>query len=65
MKKRTREQDIYYFDSGEQRETGACAGMLRQMIREIMRQEEKGSCSFVLERTARPETAWDRLSGTS
>ncbi len=41
MKKRTREQDIYYFDSGEQRETGACAGMLRQMIREIMRQEDR------------------------
>ena len=41
MKKRIREQDIYYFDSGEQEETGLCAGMLRQMIGEIMRRENR------------------------
>lgn len=61
MKKRIREQDIYYFDSGEQEDTGLCAGMLRQMIGEIMRRENRrGSCSFVLERTVPPETAWVR-----
>lgn len=41
MKKRIREQDIYYFDSGEQEDTGLCAGMLRQMIGEIMRRENR------------------------
>ena len=41
MKKRIREQDIYYFDSGEQEDAGLCAGMLRQMIGEIMRRENR------------------------
>lgn len=41
MKKRIKEQDIYYFDSGEQEDTGICAGMLRQMIGEIMRSENR------------------------
>ena len=41
MKKRIREQDIYYFDSGEQEDTGLCAGMLRQMISEIMQRENR------------------------
>ena len=41
MKKQIREQDIYYFDSGEQEDTALCAGMLRQMIAEIMRRENR------------------------
>ena len=41
MKKKTREQDIYYFDSKEQEDTGRCAGMLRQMISEIMQRENR------------------------
>lgn len=41
MKKKTREQDIYYFDSREQEDTVLCASMLRQMIGEIMLQENR------------------------
>ena len=41
MKKTIREQDIYYFDSGEREDTALCAGMLRQMIAEIMRREHR------------------------
>ena len=41
MKKQIREQDIYYFDSGVQEDTALCAGMLRQMIAEIMRRENR------------------------
>ena len=41
MKKQIKEQDIYYFDSGEQEDTALCAGMLRQMIAEIMRRENR------------------------
>lgn len=41
MKKQIREQDIYYFDSGEREDTALCAGMLRQMIAEIMRRENR------------------------
>ena len=41
MKKQIREQDIYYFDSGEQEDTALCAGMLRQMNAEIMRRENR------------------------
>lgn len=49
MKKRIKEQDIYYFDSGEQEDTGLCAGMLRQMIREIMcRENRKGVLLFCI-----------------
>lgn len=41
MKKRIREQDIYYFDSGRAGRHRLCAGMLRQMIGEIMRRENR------------------------
>lgn len=41
MKKKTREQDIYYFDSREQEDTVLCASMLRQLIGEIMLQENR------------------------
>ena len=41
MKKKTREQDIYYVDSREQEDTVLCASMLRQMIGEIMLQENR------------------------
>lgn len=41
MKKKTREQDIYYFDSREQEDTVLCASILRQMIGEIMLQENR------------------------
>lgn len=41
MKKRIREQDIYYFDSGEQEDSRLCAGMLRRLISEIMQQENR------------------------
>ena len=61
MKKQIREQDIYYFDSGEQEDTALCAGMLRQMIAEIMRRViGKVSCSFALVQIAPQETVWDR-----
>ena len=54
MKKKTREQDIYYFDSREQEDTVLCASMLRQMIGEIMLQENrKGVLLFCMEQTAR------------
>ena len=54
MKKRIREQDIYYFDSGEQEDTGLCAGMLRQMIGEIMRRENRrGVLLFCIGKTCR------------
>lgn len=46
-KTRRQNREIYYFDSERQVDTELCAGMLRDMIRDIMDEEEKAGVLFL------------------